>query len=198
LRACRKEQELFPRMDARAAPAGEGPPRQNGHGGHVCREQDKLENLSHRESGEPARRCSARAASNTDWTSWKTYPTEEDKNRNLVPVGKFFAGRHIEPFFEPCLPGTAAGKVYQPLVENRFSSANTLVPSSNRKIPALFRHRYLHGRQVNVIYPSYQATELFGRCKRKVSSTDRHPGAFENSLLESSPVPFPCSLWRFA
>ncbi|MFN9273187.1 MAG: hypothetical protein ACK6DO_09215, partial [Planctomycetia bacterium] len=44
---------------------------------------------------------------------------------------------------------------------------------------------------VNVIYPTYQAAESFGRCKRKVSSTDRSSGAFENNLLESFlPVSF--------
>jgi len=49
---------------------------------------------------------------------------------------------------------------------------------------------------LNVTYPSYQAAEPFGRRKRKVSSTDRRSGAFENNLLESFlPVSFP---WRFA
>jgi len=44
---------------------------------------------------------------------------------------------------------------------------------------------------VNVIYPTYQAAEPFGRRKRKVSSTDRSSGAFENNLLESFlPVSF--------
>jgi hypothetical protein len=42
----------------------------------------------------------------------------------------------------------------------------------------------LHAGLVNVIYPPYQAAELFGRCKRKVSSTDRCSGAFENNLLD--------------
>jgi len=51
----------------------------------------------------------------------------------------------------------------------------------------------LKARFLNVIYPSYQAAESFGRCKRKVSSTDRRSGAFENNLLESF---LPVSLFR--
>jgi hypothetical protein len=38
---------------------------------------------------------------------------------------------------------------------------------------------------VNVVFPSYQAAESFGRRKRKVSSTDRRSGAFEKSLFDS-------------
>jgi len=34
----------------------------------------------------------------------------------------------------------------------------------------------LKAGQVNVIYPAYQAAELFGRQKRGVSSTDRQFG----------------------
>jgi hypothetical protein len=36
---------------------------------------------------------------------------------------------------------------------------------------------------VNVIYPTYQAADVFGRRERWVSSTDRRSGAFENNLL---------------
>jgi len=44
----------------------------------------------------------------------------------------------------------------------------------------------LHAVLVNVVYPSYQATELFGRRGEKgFSSTDRRSGAFEKSLLVS-------------
>jgi len=56
--------------------------------------------------------------------------------------------------------------------------------------------RHLKAGLVNVIYPTYQAAEWFGRRDRWVSSTDRRSGAFEKSLFD-----LPCSflfLRRFA
>ena len=73
-----------------------------------------------------------------------------------------------------------------------FLVVKTVPITREGKIPA----KRLKARFLNVTYPSYQAAEAFGRRKRKVSSTDRRSGAFENNLLESFlPVSFP---WRFA
>ena len=71
----------------------------------------------------------------------------------------------------------------------RFRPFWPLTIPGEGKIPA----QRLKARFLNVIYPSYQAAESFGRRKRKVSSTDRRSGAFENNLLESF---LPVSLFR--
>lgn len=62
-----------------------------------------------------------------------------------------------------------------------FSAGESNPITGEGKIPA----ERLKAGFLNVTYPSYQAAEAFGRRKRKVSSTDRRSGVFENNLLES-------------
>jgi hypothetical protein len=50
------------------------------------------------------------------------------------------------------------------------------------------RTRNLKARHLDVIYPSYQAAEPFGRFERKVSLTDRKLGRVQENLLGLFPV----------